>query len=203
MAARKVATTIVRATSWRRAFSHFPFDSLPPTSQYMLEAIGAGSQKRVGNRAWSDIYRDSELFQENLRTIAELKKEALAQPDNHEVVKEYATSFPFQLKTVLNRTLTASWRSPGSFSRLERRASKSRLKSLMLTSLLFPFSPLDRFQITNSPDSSNTVPSLWSLLSSFYNSETLSLLCNTVSLESSSVSQREWLRSSVSYRRIY
>lgn len=111
-------------------------DSRSFALQYMLDAIGAGSQKRVGNRPWSDVYRDSELFQENLKMIAQLKEECLAQPDSHEQVKEYATNFTFQLKTVFNRTLLASWRQPDyQFTRLFQHGAIALVTSLVFLQL--------------------------------------------------------------------
>lgn len=78
----------------------------------MLEAIGAGSAKRMGGGDWGQKWRDSEEFQVVKREIKQLKDEALAQPDdvNAEAVKEYSTPFMFQLKTILKRTLIAFWR---------------------------------------------------------------------------------------------
>jgi len=77
----------------------------------MLDAIGAGSQKRVGPRPWCEVYRDSELFQENLREIEMIKQEVASKPVDENLLKtEYATSYLFQLKTVFKRTMLSSWR---------------------------------------------------------------------------------------------
>jgi ATP-binding cassette subfamily G (WHITE) protein 2 (SNQ2) len=59
-------------------------------AEAMLDVIGAGSRKRVGNEDWADKWNRSE----------ELNKEALARneeiPDN--LRKEYSTPFMYQLK---------------------------------------------------------------------------------------------------------
>jgi hypothetical protein len=69
----------------------------------MLEAIGAGSSKRMGGGDWHEKWKASEEFAIVKREIAELKQEALAKPDDTdpESAKEYATPFAFQLKTIV------------------------------------------------------------------------------------------------------
>jgi len=102
----------------------------------MLDAIGAGSQKRVGPKPWCEVYRESELFQQNLRTIEEIKKECLARPESTKEIREYATSFGFQVKTVLHRTFLASWRQPDyQFTRLFQQASIALITSLTFLQL--------------------------------------------------------------------
>jgi hypothetical protein len=103
----------------------------------VLEAIGAGSAKGIGGGDWAEkwwisgkllpsrfvliqLYPSLEkrtaadlLFRLFLqREIKQPNEEALARPDdvNAEVVKEYATSFPFQLRIIVGRTSTAFWR---------------------------------------------------------------------------------------------
>jgi ATP-binding cassette subfamily G (WHITE) protein 2 (SNQ2) len=87
----------------------------------MLEAIGAGSAKRMGGGDWAEKWRQSEELAIVKREIKELNEEALAKPDdvNAEAVREYATSFPFQLKVIVGRTFKAFWRMPDyGFTRL-------------------------------------------------------------------------------------
>jgi ATP-binding cassette, subfamily G (WHITE), member 2, SNQ2 len=95
----------------------------PPSvnpAEYMLDAIGAGSQKRVGDRDWADIYLESELFQENKRTINELKEQSLREfPEEDQARAQYATPFLYQLKVVGKRTFLSFWRMPDyGFTRL-------------------------------------------------------------------------------------
>lgn len=88
----------------------------PPNAnpaEYMLDAIGAGSQKRVGSRDWADIYLDSALFAENKAEIHRLKEQAIVEfQDDTTVSTEYATPFMFQLRVVVKRTFLSFWRMP-------------------------------------------------------------------------------------------
>jgi ATP-binding cassette subfamily G (WHITE) protein 2 (SNQ2) len=88
----------------------------PPSAnpaEYMLDAIGAGSQKRVGPRDWADVYLDSPLFKENREEITRLKEAAVQEFKDEDTIRsEYATSFMFQLKVVVKRTFLSFWRMP-------------------------------------------------------------------------------------------
>lgn len=53
-------------------------------AEFMLEAIGAGSRRRVGPRDWADIWRDSEECAGFKREIEELKAKSLARPVEHD-----------------------------------------------------------------------------------------------------------------------
>jgi len=103
----------------------------------MLDAIGAGSQKRVGPRPWCEVYRDSELFQENLKEIERIKQGAASHSeDSGEGKREYATNYAFQLRTVFQRALLASWRQPDyQFTRLFQHAAIALLTSLIFLQL--------------------------------------------------------------------
>lgn len=71
----------------------------------MLEAIGAGSRRRMGGGDWGEKWRNSPEFEEVKREIAELKESSLARDDNEGGPKtEYATSYMFQFKTILARS---------------------------------------------------------------------------------------------------
>jgi ATP-binding cassette, subfamily G (WHITE), member 2, SNQ2 len=50
-------------------------------AEFMLEAIGAGVTPRIGDRDWNDIWLESREFQEVLREIAQIKEEALSNPE--------------------------------------------------------------------------------------------------------------------------
>ena len=96
-----------------------PLDANP--AEFMLEAIGAGSRRRIGNKDWADIWRDSPELDVVKEEIAELKRESLARPAeiDPEAQLEYATSFLTQLRIVARRTQVTFWRNPDyGFTRL-------------------------------------------------------------------------------------
>ncbi|KAI9900489.1 hypothetical protein N3K66_004751 [Trichothecium roseum] len=88
-------------------------------AEYMLEAIGAGSTPRVGDRAWSDVWEDSAEFANTKEAIRRMKSERLAtvaearsSVNSKELEKEYASPFTHQVKVVVSRMFRAYWRSP-------------------------------------------------------------------------------------------
>jgi len=82
-------------------------------AEFMLEAIGAGSRHRVGNRDWADIWNDSPEFEEVKRTITQIKDERSRAPLDLEAgTGEYATPLLYQTKVVLKRMNVTFWRSP-------------------------------------------------------------------------------------------
>lgn len=88
-----------------------PPDANP--AEYMLDAIGAGSQKRVGDRDWADVYLDSDLFEVNKREIESLNESAIREfPEEATQGTAYATPFSYQLKVVGKRTFMSFWRMP-------------------------------------------------------------------------------------------
>jgi ATP-binding cassette, subfamily G (WHITE), member 2, PDR len=83
-------------------------------AEFMLDAIGAGSAPRIGNRDWADIWEDSpELanVKDEIMQMKEARKSAGEQV-NQDLQKEYATPLAFQLRTVVKRINLAFWRSP-------------------------------------------------------------------------------------------
>lgn len=73
-------------------------------AEYMLEAIGAGSRKRIGGD-WGEKWKNSPEFKEVQEEVARLNKEGAAtKEDTSRASGDYATSFFFQLKTVLARS---------------------------------------------------------------------------------------------------
>ena len=83
-------------------------------AEFMLEAVGAGSRPRVGDRDWADIWKDSPELANVKDTISQMKesrKAAAAQIDPS-LQQEYATPFSHQLKIVAKRTNLSLWRSP-------------------------------------------------------------------------------------------
>ncbi|KAL1762505.1 ABC-2 type transporter-domain-containing protein [Schizophyllum commune] len=82
-------------------------------AEFMLDAIGAGVQPRIGDRDWKDVWLDSPECEKVRREIEEIKATALARPvEEHKKMSTYATSFFYQLKTVVKRNNLALWRSP-------------------------------------------------------------------------------------------
>lgn len=85
-----------------------PEDANP--AEFMLEAIGAGSRKRIGGD-WHEKWKNSPEFAETKQEIERLNADALANPVPDEgKPQEYATNFMTQLKVVGQRTNTALWR---------------------------------------------------------------------------------------------
>ncbi|KAF7337580.1 Pleiotropic drug resistance ABC transporter protein [Mycena sanguinolenta] len=89
-------------------------------AEYMLEAIGAGTTPRVGDRDWKDIWLDSAECARVRDEIASIKRQGLAQPEPEKKTEStYATSFLYQLRIVTARNNLSLWRSPDYlFSRL-------------------------------------------------------------------------------------
>jgi ATP-binding cassette, subfamily G (WHITE), member 2, SNQ2 len=82
-------------------------------AEFMLEAIGAGSRARVGDRDWADIWTDSQELVEVKRKIGQIKEErAAADLDLKMGRGEYATPLFYQVKVVLHRMNMTFWRSP-------------------------------------------------------------------------------------------
>ncbi|KAK7740862.1 ATP-binding cassette transporter snq2 [Diatrype stigma] len=83
-------------------------------AEFMLEAVGAGSRPRVGNRDWADIWNDSPELANVKDTISQLKesRKAAASQIDPSMQKEYASPVYHQLKIVMKRTNLSFWRSP-------------------------------------------------------------------------------------------
>jgi len=96
----------------RKNGAECPRDANP--AEFMLEAIGAGSAPRVGDRDWGDIWNESEEFAAVKKTIVDLKNER-SQAHDDEVVSgtgEYATPLKYQVIEVTKRMNMTFWRSP-------------------------------------------------------------------------------------------
>ncbi|KOS19997.1 ABC transporter G family member 11 [Escovopsis weberi] len=83
-------------------------------AEFMLEAIGAGSAPRIGDRDWSDIWDESPEFEQVKRKIVELKQErsAASLPMGEAVDREFASPLHHQLRVVCRRMFRSFWRSP-------------------------------------------------------------------------------------------
>ncbi|PWZ02396.1 putative ATP-binding multidrug cassette transport protein [Testicularia cyperi] len=102
-------------------------------AEYMLDAIGAGSQPRVGDKDWADWYLESKLYEENVRTIEQINAEGVAKPKSEVRTTEYAAPWTHQFKVVLERTMLSTWRQPSyQYTRFFQ-----HLAFALLTGLLF------------------------------------------------------------------
>lgn len=85
-------------------------------AEFMLEAIGAGSAPRVGDRDWADIWEDSPELARTKESIIQMKRDrqgaATSQADAAAAEKEYASPPLHQLKIVCTRMFRSFWRSP-------------------------------------------------------------------------------------------
>lgn len=63
----------------------------------MLEAIGAGSSKRIGPTDWKDLWLASPEFAQLCKEIEILKEEGAARPDDHDTSESTCKSFATSL----------------------------------------------------------------------------------------------------------
>ncbi|KAK1767800.1 ABC-2 type transporter-domain-containing protein [Phialemonium atrogriseum] len=111
-------------------------------AEFMLEAIGAGSAPRIGNRDWADIWEDSPELANVKDTISQMKetRRAAGEQVDLQLEKEYASPLMHQLRVVVRRTNLAYWRSPNYlFTRLF-----NHLVIALLTGLAFLHLDLSR-----------------------------------------------------------
>lgn len=86
-------------------------DNVP---EFMLEAIGAGSAPRIGNKDWADIWEESAELANVKDTISQLKesRRGATQAVDSRLEREYASPLKHQLQIVISRTNLSFWRSP-------------------------------------------------------------------------------------------
>ncbi|KAJ5716515.1 hypothetical protein N7493_008426 [Penicillium malachiteum] len=95
--------------------AHCPDDANP--AEWMLDAIGAGQTRRIGDRDWADIWRTSPELVQVKEDIIQIKADRARQNNEtatqvgKKVEKEYASPLWHQLKVVSRRTHLAFWRS--------------------------------------------------------------------------------------------
>ncbi|KAI8460557.1 ABC-2 type transporter-domain-containing protein [Phakopsora pachyrhizi] len=107
-----------------------PEDANP--AEFMLEAIGAGTAAPFGeDKDWADMWLESPEHAENCHEICRLNEESFrlfANDENERKELQYATSFMYQLKAVVNRTNLSFYRNPNyEFTRLFNHAMISIL----------------------------------------------------------------------------
>ncbi|KAE8225748.1 hypothetical protein CF319_g1535 [Tilletia indica] len=108
-------------------------DNVNP-AEYMLDAIGAGLQPRVGDRDWAELYKESDLYARNLQRIQEIKDSCQSgEYGNVEVDQnEYASTYWTQVVNVGRRALISSWRQPEyQFTRMYEHASVALITGLV------------------------------------------------------------------------
>lgn len=100
---------------FRRNGADCPPDANP--AEWMLDAIGAGQTRRIGDRDWGDVWRNSPELEAVKKEIIQIKADraqAVIQT-SHEgqtvVEKEYASPLWHQVKVVGRRTHLSFWRS--------------------------------------------------------------------------------------------
>lgn len=83
-------------------------------AEFMLEAVGAGSSPRIGNRDWADIWEDSPELANVKDNISQLKEQrtAVSSQIDTSLQREYASPLKHQLSIVIKRTNLSYWRSP-------------------------------------------------------------------------------------------
>ncbi|KAG6001236.1 hypothetical protein E4U54_001136 [Claviceps lovelessii] len=103
--------SILRAYLKRNGAEAAPTDNV---AEFMLEAIGAGSARRFGDRDWAEIWDDSPELEQVKKAIVEMREERklVAQGSCHEPETEYASPAHHQLKIVCRRMFRGFWRSP-------------------------------------------------------------------------------------------
>lgn len=100
---------------FRRNGADCPRDANP--AEWMLDAIGAGQTRQIGDRDWGDIWRTSPELEVLKNDIIQIKTDRarIAQHDKTEnqdaVEKEYASPLWHQIKVVGRRTHLSFWRS--------------------------------------------------------------------------------------------
>ncbi|CAG7925541.1 unnamed protein product [Penicillium olsonii] len=98
---------------FRRNGADCPPDANP--AEWMLDAIGAGQTRRIGDRDWGDIWRTSPELEQVKQEIIQIKaSRAQAVQDNTDedkVEREYASPLWHQIKVVGRRTNLSFWRS--------------------------------------------------------------------------------------------
>lgn len=123
---------------FRRNGAVCPEDANP--AEWMLDAIGAGQTRRIGDRDWGDIWRTSPELDKVKEEIVQIK-ESRAQTvrDNHDenkVDREYASPLWHQIKVVGRRTHLSFWRSKNyGFTRLYTHVVISIITGLVFLNL--------------------------------------------------------------------
>lgn len=125
---------------FRRNGADCPPDSNP--AEWMLDAIGAGQARRLGDLEWGDAWRASPELEQLKKDIVAIKEERFqitreaANRTRPEVEKEYASPLWHQIKVVARRTFLVFWRSRNyGFTRLFTHVALSLITGLAFLNL--------------------------------------------------------------------
>ncbi|KAL2789133.1 ABC-2 type transporter-domain-containing protein [Aspergillus keveii] len=122
---------------FRRNGAECPSDANP--AEWMLDAIGAGQSRHLGNRDWVEFWRESPELAQAKREIVDIKArraEEARQNQADKVEDEYATPLWHQIKAVCKRTNIVFWRSRKyGFTRLFTHVSISLITGLAFLQL--------------------------------------------------------------------
>ena len=119
-----------------RRGAHCPPDANP--AEWMLDAIGAGQQARIGDKDWGEIWTESEELENTKTALVQIKAERQKEVSNQTKPeqKEYATPLWHQIKVVTKRQLRAFYRSPNyGFTRFFNHVIIALLTGLMFLDL--------------------------------------------------------------------
>ncbi|KAI4195627.1 MAG: hypothetical protein LQ350_007098 [Teloschistes chrysophthalmus] len=104
---------------FRKNGAHCPPDANP--AEWMLDAIGAGMQGRIGDRDWGELWRESSELANVKDQISRMKATRMQEvgASQKKEEKEYAAPLWHQIKVVNKRMHLAFWRTPDyGFTRL-------------------------------------------------------------------------------------
>ncbi|KXG50083.1 CDR ABC transporter [Penicillium griseofulvum] len=109
-------------------------------AEWMLDAIGAGQTRRIGDRDWGDIWRTSpelDAVKQEIIQIKEVRAQAVRDNyDENKVDREYASPLWHQIKVVGRRTNLSFWRSRNyGFTRLYTHVVISIITGLVFLNL--------------------------------------------------------------------
>ncbi|KAI9374499.1 ABC-2 type transporter-domain-containing protein [Aspergillus egyptiacus] len=123
---------------FRRNGAECPPDANP--AEWMLDAIGAGQTRRLGDRDWVEFWRSSPELENVKSEIVDIKRRRSEEARQDRATKaedrEYATPLWHQIKTVCKRTNSVFWRSRKyGFTRLFTHVSISLITGLAFLQL--------------------------------------------------------------------
>ncbi|KAL2824025.1 ABC-2 type transporter-domain-containing protein [Aspergillus cavernicola] len=123
---------------FRRNGAECPPDANP--AEWMLDAIGAGQTRHLGNCDWVKFWRASPELEQVKRQIVEIKSRRIEEASQNQATrmtdKEYATPLWHQIKSVCKRTNIVFWRSRKyGFTRLFTHVSISLITGLAFLQL--------------------------------------------------------------------
>ncbi|KAJ5223409.1 hypothetical protein N7468_007951 [Penicillium chermesinum] len=125
---------------FRRNGAECPPDANP--AEWMLDAIGAGQSRRLGNVEWGEAWRSSPELAQLKQDIIQIKEERAqitrdqANLTRPEVEREYASPLWHQINVVARRTFRSFWRSRNyGFTRLFTHVALSLITGLAFLNL--------------------------------------------------------------------